>query len=78
MNLSGSSHINLFDDTITMVEKEIGSEILPYCFESMSISIFSDWESNIIKSKIDSGGQASFIEQLSTIWCKCMKCASMW
>lgn len=42
MNPWGSSHINMFGDTITMVEREIGSEILPYCFELMSTSIYSD------------------------------------
>ena len=44
--------------------KEIGNEILPYCFESMCTSFYSDQESNIIKSEINISGLASFIQYI--------------
>ena len=61
-----------------MAEGETSSKILPYCFEPVSVSNYSDPNTSSSESETDIREQASFTEQLqSTSWYKCMKCAFM-
>lgn len=61
-----------------MAEKDSGSEIMPYRFEPVSVSSYSDDESSSSESETDIREQASFTERLgSTSWCECAKCTAM-
>ena len=59
-----------------MAEVETRDEIVPYHFEPVSVSNYSDPDTSSSKSETDMKEQASFTERLrSTSWCKCVKCA---
>ena len=58
-----------------MAEGETSGKILPYSFEPVSVSNYSDPDTNSSKSETNISEQASFTELGSTSWCKCVKCA---
>ena len=61
-----------------MAEGETTGEIVPYRFEPVSVSNYSDQDTSSSESETDIREQASFTERLgSTSWCKCAKCAPM-
>ena len=61
-----------------MAESKSASEVLPYHFEPMSVSNYSNNEDSISKSETDIREQESFTERLgSTSWCKCAKYSTM-
>ena len=61
-----------------MAEGETTGEIVPYRFEPVSISNYSDQDTSSSESENDIREQASFTERLgSTSWCECAKCAPM-
>ena len=61
-----------------MAERESASEVLPYRFEPVSVSNYSDNEDSTSESETDIREQASFTERLgSTSWCECVKCSTM-
>ena len=61
-----------------MAEHESTSEVLPYRFEPVSVSNYSDNEDSTSESETDIREQASFTERLgSTSWCECAKCSTM-
>ena len=61
-----------------MAEGETSGKILPYCFEAVSVSNYSDPDTSSSKYETDITEQAGFTERLgSTSWCKCIKCAPM-
>ena len=61
-----------------MAEGETTGEIVPYRFEPVSVSNYSDQDTSSSKSESDIREQASFTERLgSTSWCECAKCAPM-
>ena len=61
-----------------MAESESASEVLPYHFEPVSVSNYSNNEDSTSESETDIREQASFTERLgSTSWCKCIKCSTM-
>ena len=58
-----------------MAEGETSSKILPYRFEPVSVSNYSDPDTSSSESETDIREWASFMEWLgSTSWCECMKC----
>ena len=61
-----------------MAEGETTGKIVPYCFEPVSVSNYSDQDISSSESESDIREQASFRERLvSTSWCECAKCAPM-
>ena len=61
-----------------MAEGETTGEIVPYRFEPVSVSNYSDQDTSSSESESDIREQASFTERLgSTSWCECAKCAPM-
>ena len=53
-------------------------KIVPYRFEPVSVSNYSDPDTSGSKSETNIREQASLMEQLgSTSWCECAKCAPM-
>ena len=57
LDLTGSS----FHNTIAMAEVETSSEIVPYRFEPVSVSNYSDPDTSSSKSETDIREQASFL-----------------
>ena len=54
------------------------AEGVPYLFEPVSVSNYSNLDTSSSESETDIREQASFTERLgSTGWCKCAKCAPM-
>ena len=61
-----------------MAEGETTGEIVPYRFEPVSVSNYSDKDTSSSESESDIREQASFTERLgSTSWCECAKCVPM-
>ena len=61
-----------------MAEGETTSKIVPYHFEPVSVSNYSDQDTSSSESESDIREQASFTKRLgSTSWCECAKCAPM-
>ena len=67
-----------FHNTITMAEGETSGKIVPYLFEPVSVSNYSDPDTSSSEPETDIRVQASFTEWLrGTSWCEGAKCAPM-
>ena len=65
------------DTLLTMAESTITAEV-PYQFEPMMGSCYSDEESDSDESDTDVQEQASFTEHLGKVdWCSCSKCVPL-
>ena len=64
-----------FHNTITIAEGETSGEIVPYHFEPVSVSNYSNLDTSSSKSETDIEEQVSFTERLgSRSWYECTKC----
>ena len=66
------------DELLIMAESPFNTKVKLHQFEPMTVTCYSDEDSDWDESNTDIREQASFTERLGTVdWCSCSKCVPM-